>query len=266
MSAIEQKIAKLLRLAESSNPHEAELAQAQAERLMVKWGLDEAVIRSLDADKSKQKIAVVEKSVLFTGIYDHGLQLMASSVGRAYGTVRCLIGDAWVEDAKGNKYGLRAKKVYIIGHEDEVDRCITLIKSLEIQCIAAMTQWWKDREKERRAAAKNPNDFDPFRLPKLTPMEAFKARRQFILSFGNACWSRIHKMRESVLAEVKQERGAKSTEVALLDREKEVDEFMQRVYPSLKNVRSNLRGSNEGRAEGHRAGMSADVGGTQISR
>lgn len=265
MSAIEQRIAKLLRLAESSNPHEAELAQAQAERLMVKWGLEEAVIRALDDTGKKVAIPVVEKKVHFTGTYAHALQLLASSVARAYGTVQALIGDGWEKNAKGKS--VRTKMVYVIGHEDEVDRCITLINSLAIQANTAVGVWWKDRERERKNAGTD--DYDPFSssLRKLTPMEAFKARRQFILSFGHACFSRISKMRASVLAEVKQERGAGSTEVALRDRAAEVDEFMQRQYPKLKSVRTNLLpGDSEARRAGSEAGRSADIGGTQITR
>lgn len=263
MSAIEQKIAKLLRLAESSNPHEAELAQAQAERLMVKWGIEQAVIQHLMAnDGKKASIPVVEKHVNFSGTYAHAMQLLANAVASGYGTVQALVGDGW--DAKGSKI----KRIFIIGHEDEVDRCITLINSLVIQANVACIAWWKERERDRkRQPAWGDDDYDPFgqRLPKLTPMEAFKARRQFILAFGNACWKRITEMRASVMAEVKKEHGD-STELALRDRKAEVDEFMARRYPNVKQSNTRLKGSREGSRAGSAAGHAADIGGTQIGR
>jgi len=266
MSDMTAKIAKLLALAESSNPHEAELAQAQAERLMVKWGIDEAVVRALDKSKGRKKVEVVEKRVHFFGIYAHASQLMGSGMGHVYGSVRVLVGQGYAKDPAKNDKPSKAYMIYVIGHEDEVDRFITLIRSLEVQATNAVNAWWKGRERSRKE--NGVNDYDPFSMStvKLTPMEAFKARRQFIISFSAAAQSRVAKMRASVLAEVKKERGGTSTELALTDQAAEVDAFMKRVYPSLKSVRSNLKGSSEGRTAGHRAGASADIGGTQITR
>jgi hypothetical protein len=152
-TSIKKRIEKLLRLAESSNPHEAELATKKAEALMVQWGIEAA---ELDA-----KGEISEKVVEIHRYYTTNSRAWAPfvhSVCVGLGNLKAL----------KLKMGGSKVRMYLIGHESDVDRAQMLLNSLEIQAERALAAWWSAYP-------------DKAWIPQ---GQWYKAKHQFLMSFG----------------------------------------------------------------------------------
>lgn len=241
--SMNEKIAKLLRLAErAGTPAEAEAASKAAERLMMKWGIEEAVIRSkMSGDEATEKI--VTKGIPFPAMFVKARTGVAHAIVRgmggmkSYNSMGSVINDKW--DPKGYT-------VKIMGWESDVDRAITLINSLVLQADHAQASWWKEY---RRGEGKG-----------LKSSEQFRARRQFLFSFGYAVEMRLKSMRaEEVAAAVKQEAKGTGTELVLLNREQAVNAEYDKIARGMRKGRG-VKGSSAGASEGSAAGQRANLG------
>lgn len=250
--SMNEKIAKLLRLAErAGTPAEAEAASKAAERLMMKWGIEEAVIRSkMDGGDSDK---IVTKGIPFPAMFVKARTGVAHAIIRGMGGMKSYnqmyakIGDKW------DKKGLT---VMIMGWESDVDRAITLINSLVLQADSAQATWWKEY---RKAEGKY-----------MKASEQFRARRQFLFSFAHAVEMRLRAMRAEEVAEaVKHEAKGTGTELVLLNREQAVEAEYDKIAGGMRKgrgVKGSWAGSSEGRAAGQRANLgSKGVGGSRRS-
>lgn len=239
MSGMQDKIAKLLAKAEATdNEHEADAFTAMAERLMVKWGIEEAVVRSKMGNGAKAEAIVVE-SIRFEGRYAPAHISLGASVLAGLGNLRCL---------QTTHRGENARSLKIIGHEGDVARAIQLLTSLQLQVVTAQRKWW------RTFGSK---DY-------LTENEKFKARRQFVMSFGSTVGERLAKIRREEIVVTDTQSGVVGTALVLLDRKAAVDEYMTSAYGKLRSGRG-MQGSNYGHSEGRQAGNTARLGQTSMS-
>jgi hypothetical protein len=225
-TSIKKRIEKLLRLAESSNPHEAELATKKAEALMVQWGIEAA---ELDA-----KGEISEKVVEIHRYYTTNSRAWAPfvhSVCVGLGNLKAL----------KLKMGGSKVRMYLIGHESDVDRAQMLLNSLEIQAERALAAWWSGYP-------------DKAWIPQ---GQWYKAKHQFLMSFGEEVRRRLAAQR----VEQVQERGT-GTELVLVNREQKVNDWMHQNH----NVRRGrgIDGSMHGGAAGRAAGARANLGNNGI--
>lgn len=243
----EERIAALLAKAESTTPEEAELLTAKAEELMIKYGIEQAVIDAKRLGNTAPEKIVTEK-IYFTGIYSAGMVMMGHYVATALGQLRTLQSknNTRFNPATGKRE--KADVLYVIGFESDVKQAVLLITSLQLQAVSAMAAWWRT--------------FDEARY--LTGMEKFKEKRQFVISFGAGASERIKETRRRVV----QEETAKGTgtELVLVDRKSQVDRFTEDKYnPRTTRSRGLDGGSYGGGSAGRAAGRNANVGGTGIS-
>lgn len=234
--SMNDKIAKLLRLAErAGTPAEAEAASRAAERLMLKWGIEEAVIRSRMSGDAKPE-SIVTKGIKFPAAYVKARITVASCVVRGMGGMRSYMTRYNPDDPKGMTF-------QIMGFESDVDRAITLISSLLLQADSAQAAWWKDYRKAEGKYMKS--------------SEQFRARRQFLMSFGWAVEKRLKEMRaEEVQDAIKKESQGTGTSLVLLNREQAVDaEFSKMSLRSGRAMKGSFAGSSEGRAAGAKANL-----------
>src|SRR5690606_28072842 len=124
-------ITKLLAKAESTTPEEAEALTAHAERLMVKYMIDQATIDARRAREGKSHEQIVTAIIVFEGMYRDSLMEMGSKVVWALGSMRPL----------RSKMRLQTH-LHIVGFESDVRQAETLIRSLHVQCLLALTPWW----------------------------------------------------------------------------------------------------------------------------
>ena len=220
-------IKQMLAKAESTNhPAEAETFTAAAEKMMLRLGIDEAMLNS----SSDEKPTVVEKTMVFSGSYHLGKMHAAMTIAQAMGSV-------FVMQAK-----LRNQtQLYLVGREAQVDRIIQLIESLELQSAVALKQWWKEQD-----------------TTGLTAMNKFVMRRQFMISFGRGAGYRIESEKREIIEETT---GAE----LVIRNERQVAEDWARSKYSLGKARSSrMNGDIGAGAAGFSAGMKANVGTTAV--
>lgn len=230
-------IEALLAKAESTtSPEEAEALTAKAEALMLKYGIEAAVIAAKRASGKGEPEKIVKREVVFTGRY-------ASSL---------VTGGYWVALAMsgGTVSGYRIKRrkdtiaLVLVGFESDVDQAERLIQSLAIQAIVARDAWWKTYT------------YGTW----LTEWEKFVEKRSFVKQFFAGASDRLK--REYAVAVRESQAGEPGTAVALVDRKAAVDQHMAGL--NLGKRGGDRVGGRAGGQAGHRAGLNANVGTTAV--
>lgn len=81
-------IAQMLSKAESTTPEEAEALTAAAERMMIKYAIDQATIDARRALEGKASEQIVKRKIEFFGMYRQDLLSLGHSVATALGQIR----------------------------------------------------------------------------------------------------------------------------------------------------------------------------------
>ena len=120
MSAIEERIRKLLALADSPNENEAAAAAEKAQALMLRYGIEMAAV----AASGGERLAVDEHVV--DGKVDPWRRMLAAAVARSAG------GQAvWAPDGYGRGRG----KIFFYGPSGTVGGIVELYRYLEAQLV-----------------------------------------------------------------------------------------------------------------------------------
>ena len=229
------KIAALLAKAEATdNDHEAEAFSAKAEALMIKWGVDEAMLAAVAGNNNPEKI--VKADLEQTGVYHTAWMMLANNIAIGLGSLQT-VRSTWKNTTM----------VHVIGHESDVARFRMLFESLKAQADGAVKHWWKLNRDSF-------TDWDGT----VDQGTGFRARRSFLISFGSVVNRRLRAERREVVAETT---GA---DLVLVSRSKRVEEALGDFFPRLGTGRaSRMHGSAAGHAAGRAAGQSANLGGSR---
>lgn len=228
-------IAQLLAKAESTTPEEAEALTEHAERLMVKYGIEQAVIEERQGKAGRPTEQIVQRHIKFTGAYRPELINLGAAVVAGLGSLKAL------QSRDGN----RSATLYIIGYESDVARAEQLIASLHVQGMVAVQAWWKEHKEEH--FWKKPYD-----------QEA--TRRSFFRGFGNGAGQRLRASREQAV----QEAGT-GTELVLVSREARVQEHFDSIQTRPERARAR-KGDGSALGSGYRAGQQANTGGHAVGQ
>lgn len=230
----EEQIQKLLLKAQTTTPEEAELLTAKAEELMLKYGIDRAL---LNARSTGDKERIQKLKIPLQGIYATAYMDMMYSVAMAFGTVR-----AYYTSWKKTDVDFT-----IIGFESDVSQLQVLLASLQLQVVVALNTWTKS-----------------VNMSTYTPMEKFKARRTFVRAFGSGAATRIAKARVTAVKDA--EATTPGTELVLRDRLQAIDDFMNVNVGKLKKSRSREKhGGYDASTAGYAAGKNANTGERQVN-
>lgn len=231
LQRLKERITLLLNKAENTSyPHEAQAFQEHAERLMVRYGIGRAELDAQSAHQGKKQEAIVEEHFEMHGVYRLGQRDGLSNVGRAFRTVTIL-----------QTNFSNSCRLYIIGHESDVATVKTLFSSLVIQATLAMTHWWDAEGKVQSAL--------------WTDSEKQIERREFQRSFYVQVAMRIQGLYEEESSQ-----AGTGTDLVLVDRKHQVDEFVSDKYPYLRASRNRAsRGSMGAVLAGQAAGRRADL-------
>lgn len=239
------RIAKLLRKAESTTPEEAEALVAKAQALMTQYAIDEIMLAQVQGRQLQDEI--VEETIQYTGIFMTVILDVGFTIAR-------------FNDCRGffSKHDYAKPKrvdLHVIGYKSDVERVRLLDASLQIQCSRALTEW-------RRTSSE----------ALFSKMESFKQRRQFIVGFNQGLSSQLAAARRAGLeaaAQTEAQRSKVAADVAtqsvalvLRDRKSQVDDWYDRTYGrSLRKVsRRYSSGGASAHSAGVAAGRSADTG------
>jgi hypothetical protein len=113
---IADKIKKLLALAQSSNPHEASLAAARAQELMVKYALDEAQLAGTPG-RVEEKIESEAMEIGRRGAVQHWHTMLADALSRSFFCRVYFVprGDIYMVGRSTDREALRATYLYLRG-------------------------------------------------------------------------------------------------------------------------------------------------------
>jgi len=168
------KIAKLLRKAESTTPEEAETCLRMAQNLMTKWGIDEAM---LEAARGLSVDEIVTEEIVLTGGFRVALGELAMYVIHFNGGKAVLI-----ENSPREVDGKVRKQTYILrvhAFKSDLERIRILNTSLQLQAMTSQNRWWKEN-----------------RHLYFDKREEFLGRRQFIFSFARSAGTKIKEATE----------------------------------------------------------------------
>lgn len=233
---IAEKISALLLKAESTTPAEAEALTAKAEQLMVKYGVEQAVIEARRAKTGKATEEIITKRILFHNRYAAALIVGAAELARA-------VSGESISPFQ-TRYEKNRRELGLVGYTGDVEQAALLIASLQLQSVVALAAWW--------------STFDHYGM---TRMEMFKERRSFVERFFYGAAARVRETRRVVVKE--QESKTAGSELALRDRKAAVRAY---VDDNL-NLRAGRGGYQSGRAgasAGYSAGRAANVGGSSL--
>lgn len=226
-------IAQLLAKAESTTPEEAQALTEHAERLMVKYAIDQAVIDARRAKEGTAREQIVTRIISFQGMYRDDLMLMGTQVVWALGSMRPLQSKSSMGDAP-------TTRLHIVGFESDVEQAVVLINSLHVQALIAVKDWWYSVRYGEYAYQ--------------SQAVKVRARHTFVVAFGQGAAARI----EANRAKAVQEAGS-GTELVLRDRKSLVDEYVDGM--DLRKGRGGGRRLDSRAFQaGHEKGMTANTG------
>lgn len=228
-------IAQLLAKAESTTPEEAEALTEHAERLMLKYGIEQAVINERRANSGKGDETIVKERIVFTGAYRLEMVNLGASVVNGLGSLRALM----------STYKNKEATLYVIGYESDVQQALTLIKSLQVQAMIAVRAWWKLNKGE-------------YALMPSYDQEA--ARRSFAKGFGNGAGVRILNNRQQVVQE-----AGPGTELVMVSRDARVQAHLDGL-PTKAARNRHGKGSGAALGSGYRAGQQANTGEKNVTQ
>ena len=228
-------IAQLLAKAESTTPEEAEALTAAAERMMVKYMIDQATIDERRAKKGQAAEKIVEIRLDFTGAYRIELVNLSASVIYGLGSLRAL-------QYTGNP---RQASVWVIGFESDATQAAALIRSLHVQSMVALRQWWNENREDYRYE---------------TAYLKGRARESFIRGFGAGAGKRIRENRRTIISE-----AGTGTDLVLASRDARVQSYLNEKNTRRGRSRSATAGGASF-AGGYIAGQQANTGERQMTQ
>jgi Protein of unknown function (DUF2786) len=243
-----QRVRKLLDLAEHANTPEAErdLAIQRAQGLMLKHAIDEAMVKR---DPKLERAKPIVKNIMYAegkGYHQAKVDLL-SAVAR---NNRCKV----VYYTARQTPGKQAKYADIVGFPDDVAFVEMLYTSLWLQLIEAGTKAHKQLNLEWD------DEKDKFVKPH---------GKTFIAAFAEGFIYQVsQRMREANRNATREaEQVTTGSELALIDRKKQVDLFYEGRYSDLGRMsRSRNRGNSQGWSSGSEAGKRANIGQSGLSR
>lgn len=227
---LKRKIAGLLAKAEGTdNEHERDAFNAQAERMMLRLGIERAELESVGEVKPEE---IVEERLEWKGNYSIVMVPFVSETAAAFGNLTVL---------QSKNFNGMTRWTYVIGHKSDVEEFVRLTNSLSVQVMSALRRWQREHREERRW---------------LSDMEKYTQHRSFITGFGNAVARRLRDERRE--EEQEASTGAALVLASKMDR---VMEWRDEQYTNLRKARGGVQTHSAFAAsDGYVAGQQASLG------
>lgn len=233
---MEQRVATIIKHAEDFRRHgedgSADAALALAEKIMLKYSIDAAVLASRVAVDDREPI--VTEWIAFTGIYRAALLIQFQGLVKAYGNIIQTFGSR-----EGATYRLA-----LIGTPHDVTQLKMLVTSIHLQALGKMNLWWGNLPAREKHGG----------------MLGFKTRREYVANFVIGAADRIRRAREIALRD-----SPPGTALALRDRGDDVSAYVREHY-RLRNDAVRIKpGTQRAAHDGYADGQLANTGDTPVS-
>jgi hypothetical protein len=227
-------VQKLLAKAErAGTPEESETFYAKAQELMVKWSIDEAMLRS--AKKTDEKVVSRSITINKSGQWKANVRLV-NRIADANG----------VKSVYSAPIGAGSKPVvHLVGFESDIANVELLYNSMLIQSSRFRRLMMPEHIKND---SKN-------RLPWV---------RSFIEAFAERIGDRLMENKKMAEATYGQETYGNSLALVLVSKEDQVKAEFARKFPKLRYTQSRSKMNWDGIMAGLEAGNQADLGSSQI--
>jgi hypothetical protein len=224
------KIALLLAKAErTDNEHERDAYNSQAERMMLRLGIEKA---ELEAAGEVLPEEVIEVTREWRGNYSIVMVPFVSDLAWGFGNITIL--------QNVNHNGM-LRRTFIIGLKSDVEEFVALVDSLALQVMSALKRWQRANRDDRQW---------------LTDMEKYTQHRSFISGFGSAVRRRLSATRHE-----EEETASTGAALVLASKEERIQGYMDDAYPSLRKARGGIQTySALAASAGHSAGQQASLG------
>lgn len=242
-----QKVALLLKKAESTTPAEAEALQAKAAELLELWHLDSVRVRALAGEATP--IDDPFESQLW--------EVKVSSMAKAHGELAYRV--AAGSNCKPIYWGEQTKhkvRLKVFGRRSDLERAALLRASISMQLASALTAWTAERLEEQ-----------PY-LKGTWPL--FVEQRSFVLAYASAVANRLAVARREArkLADepsVSTPASREALALAIRDETARLDEFVNESCGKLSRMRqSSQKYDYNGAAAGQAAASRAQFGSTRL--
>jgi len=195
-SVYAQKIKAMLeKAASTTNPHERDAYQQRAERLMVKWGVSDAMLASVRDEMIITEFLQIDDKPLI------GWCVMLNNIATSTGQVQIFTTGPLDEE-------LDFIILYLVGHRSDVERLKMLWESVKIQAADALQAYW---------------DYYVLHIPPTEALLKWSAdakRAQFLASYGSSVGDRL---KRDLSTEMSFHKGA---EMVVASRKKAVDDWV----------------------------------------
>lgn len=230
------RIAALLAKAErTDNTAEAEAYTAKASELMIRHGIEQAMIAARRKGLGDTRTEQVTK---------HGVDYIGAYASeRLHAGFLALHGLKTIEMIRSRTP--EGYRMIVVGFPSDLEVMIPLLKSLDVQAAAAMRSW------------------DGVDNPWLSSSDKKVMRRNFLRGFGEGAGRRVVAFHAKAVTEA--DAAEPGTALAVIDRGKQVQTWV-RDNMSVRAGRATARRySGSARSAGYGAGSRADVGGSRLS-
>lgn len=235
MTDISKKIElarQMLAKAESTTPEEAEALTAAAEKIILRYGIDEAMLAA--SDPSRQEEMVKDRTLMFEGRYADARLRSVYSALEAFGTCYFL----------RVRTGVTTFYLDVYGRKSQVERMVILGASLDAQAMISLNNWWREERRWHKGIS--------------TEHQKFIARREHLLGFGEGA-------RVRVLSEKKQVQDETPGAALVLADESALAKEFAKKSVKVSSSRSYRSQDSYSRNQGFEAGRKANVGTTQAT-
>jgi hypothetical protein len=234
---IADKIAKLLKKAESATPEEAQLLQEKVQELMEQHSIDAATLdaKRRESGHEGEKIVTV-MALSLDGSYRIPLRMLMFVVINTSDNVRGYV----------MEYNSKRSDVYLVGYESDVKQLQLLLTSLEIQAAMAMRTWWISPKTVTRTR-------------NFTASQKWNERRGFIVGYAAGVRTRIMRVKNAMKSEPGME--------LVLARKSRVDAHVEATVGELKSTKTVVISSSyNANAKGYTAGLNSNTGDTNVTQ
>lgn len=235
------KIAKLLRKAESTNSQEeADALFSKAQELMLTYAISEEMLAKAQGKTIEDKI--VTDYIDYSGSYREALFDIGAAIARANDCKVLITKNAYAGyDDKGKMKTVT--RLTMIGFRSDVDRVRLLDASIQIQAALALRNWAKENVKGYWSG-----------------MEKYKQRRAFLFGYASGLSAQLMDARRAAVKTVSDEHGEKGVALVLADKSARVKDWMDEQYGnSLRTVKRSYEKPAGGFTGGFNAGKNANV-------
>jgi hypothetical protein len=228
-------IKKLLNKAEArgTTPAEAEAFNAKAAKLMVQWGIDDALIANADRVGVEQ---IIQREIYVK---------VPKSYSYEYTSIGYLVGEALGAKALFQKKQDGRTVLLVVGFESDISRIEVLYTSLALQCTMRLGVEF--------ASWVNAQWVQP------SGTEKFNWKRSFIRGFADGAG---RKVRLAFREAVQQHSESRATEIVLVDRAAQIKKWVADNMQT--GVNRKRRYDTDGAVSGLAAGSRANIGTTEV--